>query len=310
MPVNAGPEYAVAEVEYKKAKTSQEKIKALERMYTLAPKHKSSEGLLREIKTKISKFKAKVEKERAKKGGGFSLSIKKEGAAQVALVGLTNSGKSTILKKLTGAKVEIADYPFTTKMPEVGVMDYHGVKIQLVEVPAFFEGFIESERGPAFMSIARSADLIVIVLDGVGNCEGDLKIINNEFSKTFMALKKIRQEKIENEIKKCLVVVNKVMNNFKCSYPVCWIDDLKHGIWNMLGLIYVQTKQQGKKADWPPVALKKKSTVRDLANLVHKDFVKNFKYARIWGKSVKHDRSTAGLDHTLEEGDVIEIHTK
>ncbi len=310
MPVNAGYEYAEAQKKVNEAKTPQEKIKSLEHLLSVSPSHKGAEKLRQEIKTKISKLKAKVEKERAKKGGGFSLSIKKEGAAQIALVGLTNSGKSTILKKLTGAKVEIADYPFTTKTPEIGVMDHHGVKIQLVEVPAFFEGFIESERGPAFMSIARSADLIVIVLDGRENCEGDLKIINNEFSKAFMVLKKIRQEKTENEIKKCLVVVNKVMNNFRCSYPVCWIDDLKHGIWNMLGLIYVQTKQQGKKADWPPVALKKGSSIRDLANLVHKDFVKNFKYARIWGKSVKHDRSTAGLDHTLEEGDVVEIHTK
>ncbi len=310
MPVNAGPEYAAAEVEYKRAKTNSDKIKALERMHTLAPKHKSSEGLLREIKTKISKIKEKVEKERAKKAGGFSLSIKKEGAAQVALVGLTNSGKSFILNKLTGAKAEIADYPFTTKIPEVGVMDHNGIKIQLVEVPAIFEGFIDSERGPAFMSIARSADLIVIVLDGRSDCENDLKIINNEFKKAFVTLKKVRQEKTEHEIKNCLVVVNKVMNNFRCTYPVCWVDDLKHGIWNMLGLIYARTKQHGRKPDWPPVALKKGSTVKDLASLVHKDFVKNFKYARIWGKSVKHEGSTSGLKHVLEEGDIVEIHTK
>lgn len=310
MPVNAGPEYAVAEVEYKRAKTNSDKIKALERMYSLAPKHKSSEGLLREIKTKIAKLREKVEKDRAKKGSGFSLSIKKEGAAQVALVGLTNSGKSFILNKLTGAKVEIADYSFTTKLPEVGVMDYNGIKIQLVEVPAIFQGFMDSERGPAFMAVARSADLIVIVLDGGVNCENELKIIESEFSKAFVTLKKVKQEKAEYEIKKCLVVVNKVMSNFRCSYPVCWVDDLKQAIWNMLDLIYVQTKMPGKKPDWPPVALKKWSTVANLAEVVHKDFIKNFKYARVWGKSVKHHGSTVGLEHTLSESDVVEIHTK
>jgi|SRR3989344_5297311 len=310
MPVNAGPEYAAAEAEYSKAKTPQDKIKALERMYSLAPKHKSSEGLLREIKTKISKLREKVEKERAKKGSGFSLSIKKECAAQVALVGLTNSGKSRILHDLTGAKVEIADYPFTTKMPEVGVMDYNGIKIQMVEVPAISEGFMDSDKGPSFLAVARSADLIVIVIDGTGNCEEDLKIIDKEFSKALVTLKKVRQEKTYGELKKCLVVVNKVMKNFRCKYPVCWVDDLKQAIWNMLGLVYVQTKMPGKKPDWPPVALKEGSTVGNLAEIVHKDFIKNFKYARIWGKSVKHNGSNVGLEHKLKEGDIVEIHTK
>src|SRR3989338_29670 len=328
MPTNAGVEYSLALVEYNKAKTNEEKIRALEKVYAAAPKHKSAEKLLQEIKTKISKLKAKVEKDRSKKSGGFSLSIKKEGAAQVALVGLPNSGKSTILNKLTGAKVEIAAYPFTTKMPEVGVMDYNGVKIQIIEIPALFEGFIESDRGPSFLSIARSADLVIVVLDGTENCEKQLEIIEGEIDKAFFRLKTVKnykaknktgfaqdlinkyEKELEENTKKCLVVVNKLINNFKCPYPVCWVDDLKNAIWSLLDLVYVQTKMPGKKADWPPVALRKGSTVGELAGVVHKDFVKNFKYARIWGKSVKHNRSTVGLDHVLGEGDVVDIHTK
>ena len=147
MPTNAGVGYSLALEEYNKAKTPSEKLKALEKVYSEAPKHKSSEKLLSEIKQKISKLKLKIEKERVKKSSGFSISIKKDGAAQIALVGVPNSGKSFILNKLTGAKVEIADYPFTTKMPEFGIMDYNGVKIQLVEVPAIFPNFYESEKG-------------------------------------------------------------------------------------------------------------------------------------------------------------------
>ncbi len=309
MPINAGYEYGEAQKAVINAKTPQEKIKALEHLLSVSPSHKGAEKLRVEIKTKISKLKEKVEKDRAKKASGFSLSIKKEGAAQVALVGLTNSGKSTILNKLTGAKVEIADYIYTTKMPVVGVMDYNGIKIQMVEVPAIFEGFMDSERGPALLAIARSADLIVIVIDGTKDCEKALEIITNEFEKAFVKLRKIKEKKTEN-VNDCLVVVNKVMKNFRCSYPVCWVDDLKQGIWNMLGLIYVQTKLPGKKPDWPPVAFKSGSTVNDLASIVHKDFIKNFKYARIWGKSVKHDGGTVGFEHVLGEGDIVEIHTK
>ena len=310
MPINAGYEYGEAQKKVNEAKTPEEKIRALEYLLSVSPAHKGSERLRQEIKTKISKLKEKVEKERSKKGGGFSLSIKKEGAAQVALVGVPNSGKSFILNKLTGAKVEIADYPFTTKMPEVGVMDYNGVKVQIVEVPAIFPGFMDSDKGPSFLAIARSADLVAVVIDGNSSCEDDLKIISEEFEKGFVSLKKIKNNKSEGEIKKCVVVVNKVMKNFKCPYPVCWIDDLKQGIWNMLDLIYVRTKMPGKKPDWPPVALKKGSKVEDLASIVHKDFIKNFKYARIWGKSVKHDGTNVGLDHTLAEGDIVEVHTK
>ena len=310
MPINAGYEYGQAEKKVLEAKTNQEKIKALENLLSVSPSHKGAEKLRVGIKTKISKLKEKVEKERSKKSGGFSISIKKEGSAQVALIGLTNSGKSTILNRLTGAKVEIADYSFTTKMPDIGVMDYNGVKIQLVEVPAIFEGFTDSDKGPSFMAIARSADLIVIVVDGTEDCEKDLKIVSTEFDNSFVTLKKVKQVATNYEVKQCLVVVNKVMKNFKCHYPVCWVDDLRQGIWNMLDLIYVQTKLPGKKPDWPPVALKGGSTVGDLAELVHKDFVKNFKNARIWGKSVKHSGNTVGLDHKLQEGDIIEFHLK
>ena len=310
MPINAGYEYGLAQEKLDQAKTPDEKIRALEALLSASPNHKGSERLRQEIKTKISKLREKQEKERSKKSGGFSLSIKKEGAAQIVLIGLANSGKSTILNKLTGAKVEIADYAFTTKEPEIGVMDYHGVKIQAIEIPAIFEGLMESDKGPSLVAMARSADLIVIVLDGTKNCEADLKIIENEFDKAYVALKKIRQQNTNYEVKKCLVIVNKLMKSFKCPYPVSWVDDLKQGIWNMLGLIYVQTKLQGKKPDWPPVPLEVGSTIKTLAELVHKDFVRNFKYARIWGKSAKHDGTNVGLEHILREGDIVEIHTK
>jgi len=309
MPINAGYEYGEAQKKLAEAKTNQEKIKALEGLLSVSPDHKGAEKLRQELKTKISKLKEKIEKENSKKAGGFSVSVKKEGAAQVALIGLPNSGKSTILHTLTGAKAEIAEYPFTTKMPEIGVMDYNGIKIQVIEIPAMFNGFVDGEKGPSFLAVARSADLIVLVLDGNNNFDADLKIIEDEFSKSLVALKKIKQLATTYEIKKCLVVLNKVMKPYKCPYPVCWVDDIKRGIWTMLDLVYVQTKTQGRKPDWPPVALKVGSNLKDLAGLVHKDFVKNFKYARVWGKSVKHHGSTVGLEHVLKEGDIVEIHT-
>src|SRR3989344_5720910 len=113
MPINAGYEYAEAQKRLDDAKTNEEKIRALENLLSVSPSHKGAEKLRLEIKTKISKLKTKAEKERSKKGGSSGISIKKEGAAQVTIVGLTNSGKSTILKNLTNSKINIADYEFT-----------------------------------------------------------------------------------------------------------------------------------------------------------------------------------------------------
>ncbi len=310
MPINAGYEYGEAQKRVTEAKTPEEKIRALENLLSVSPSHKGAERLRSELKTKISKLKEKQEKDRASKKGGHSLSIKKEGASQIILVGLTNSGKSTIISRFTNAKPEIADYEYTTKNPEIGVMDYKGVKLQLIEIPALFDGVYESSNGPSYFNIIRSADLVTVIVDGKKDCEKDIELIEKEFNKAGMTLKKIKQEKNFYHVVKCIVIINKILKNFKCKYPVSWVDDFNEAVWNNLNLIYAYTKQPGKPKEFPPVALKIGSTIKDLAEIVHKDFIKRFKYARIWGKSVKHPGTNAGLAHILTENDIVEFHVK
>lgn len=278
MPVNAGPEYGAAEQAYHKANTNEEKLKALQKMLSVAPKHKSSESLIAHLKQKIAKLKAAIDKEKtSKKSSGSSIAVKREGAAQLVIVGTTNSGKSTLLRKLTNANIEIADYPFTTKKPEVGVLDYKGVKIQMVEIPAFVKNFGESELGPSLLAIIRHSDLIILAF----NTPKEKEMLDRELS----------------EIKKPVLIYNSQ-------------DNIEDEIWSRLNLIKVYTKQPGKKPDYPPVALKKWSTVRDLANVIHKDFHKNFKFARVSGKSVKFNNQHVGLNHVLADEDVVEFHAK
>ena len=93
MPINAGHEYAKAEGELNKATTIQEKLNALRKMYSVSPKHKGAQVLLMEIKNKIAKYKSLVDKEKKqKKGSGKSVNIKKDGAATICIIGMTNSG--------------------------------------------------------------------------------------------------------------------------------------------------------------------------------------------------------------------------
>src|SRR3989338_9289658 len=134
MPVNAPYEYYKAEEKFKSAKSKAEKIAALEEMLRLMPRHHGSENVLAQLKARLSKLR----KESDKKGGGRRAGVKKEGDAQVCIIGLANTGKSTLLAKLTEAKPKIAQAPYTTTRPEVGMMDYKGIKVQLVEIPSTF----------------------------------------------------------------------------------------------------------------------------------------------------------------------------
>ena len=277
MPINAGYEYGVAEQEFLKAGTKEEKLKALQKMLSTAPKHKSSQNLIAHLKQKIAKLKITIEKSNVSKKSGANISIKREGAAQIMIVGTTNSGKSTLLKKLTNANVEIAEYPFTTKKPEIGTMDYHGVKLQIVEIPAITSDFEDTPMGPTYLSLIRQSDLIILMF----NKPDDKKLLDKELRD---------------------IDVSKIIYNNQ--------ENLADLIWERLNLIKVYTKQPGKKKDYPPVALEKGATVESLALKVHKDFIKKFKFARIYGKSAKFEAQQVGLNHKLQDDDVVEIHVK
>lgn len=167
MAVNAGPAYFNAQQKYEDANNLMDKLAALEEMKTAAPKHKGTESMLRELTRKIAEIKAQIEKqkEQAKKsaGGKASINVKKEGVAQVCLVGTPNTGKSTLLKALTKSDVEVAPYPFTTKEPVVGMMSYKRSLVQLVEIPALVEGSAEGKaNGIQLLSIVRNADAVII----------------------------------------------------------------------------------------------------------------------------------------------------
>ncbi len=162
MPANVTYEFAEAQKKYEEAKTDEEKLIALQAMLSTAPTHKGAENLRKDISKKISDFKSKIEKKaKRQKKSGNTLNIKKEGAGQVVILGLPNSGKSTFLSSFTNSKPLIAPYPYSTTKPEIGALNYGGAMIQLVEVPAFLES---KEMSGQMFSIIRCADAIVFVV--------------------------------------------------------------------------------------------------------------------------------------------------
>jgi len=267
MPVNATADYYKAESHYLAAKTREEKIAALEEMIRAAPKHKGAEAMLSQLKQRLAKLKSQGESKSARK----TVNIPKEADAQVCILGFTQSGKSALLRKLTNAKPKISEQPYTTTKPEIGVADYCGVKLQLIEIPSSFRR--------EFMSIAQNCDAVVIMA-------------------------RSENEKAEMET---------VLGQFRIKKPYCFInladneEKIKKKIWSILGLVKVYTKEPGKKPEKKPMVLKAGASVGDAVADIHKDFLKFFRFARIWG-STKFPGEKVGLEHRLNDDDVMEIH--
>ncbi|MCK4310728.1 MAG: 50S ribosome-binding GTPase, partial [Methanomicrobia archaeon] len=200
MPANVTMEYLLAEDEYRKAKTITEKIKALEKMYSTIPKHKGTEKMRLSIKQRLSKYKEKLEKSKVKRGRGPTFSVKKEGAAQVALVGLPNSGKSSILNVLTRANSVVASYPLTTRIPTPGMLEYNDIQLEIVDMPSIIKD-ISMGKGFGFQLIdaIRNADALIIVVDLSKDPVRDMEIILNELYRSGF---RINKRKPEIEIKK------------------------------------------------------------------------------------------------------------
>jgi hypothetical protein len=289
MPINAGPEYYAAEKRYLEAKTREEKIRTLEEMIRFLPKHKGTSNVLAQLKKRLAKLKSQ------KSGKATSkprFSIRKMGSGQVCILGLTNSGKSTLLKALTDIDIEIADYPYTTTNPKVAMMPYGDIQIQLIEIPSTFD--------PESLGLLYTCDEILVLIDA-----------SEDFEKQKGILQATINERKLN--KKILYVINKSdlkeieSKHIKISAKnETGLKGLKDEIWNNLDLIRIYTKSPGKPKIIPPITLPKDSTVKDVAKNVHHDFIKNFKFARIFNDT-KFSGSSVGLDYKLKDLDVVEI---
>lgn len=275
MTTNPGFEYVAAEGKFHKAKTLSEKIAALKEMISTAPGHKSAENLQAGLRQRLAKLKQEEIRHKKTKAKAKSLAVKKEGF-QLVIVGFPNTGKSTLLTKLTNATPKIADYPFTTKEPEVGMMDFEGARVQMVEIPALLDG--AAEKQAELMSIAANADGIILLADD----EGQKRKIVGELTKF----------KIDKQILFCS----------KEQFPS------KKEIFDYFRLIRIYTKEPNrKKSEENPIVMREGSTVMDAAAKIHKDFVRKFKFARVWGSS-KFGGQRVEKSHVLKDGDVVEFH--
>lgn len=201
MPTNLPAEAKAKLAEYQAAKTIEEKIRILTEALSLIPDHKGTEKLRRQLRKRLSELRREEEERKRRRTGGMSaFSVKKEGWAQISLIGAANSGKSTILNLLTGASSPVAEYPLTTRRPYLGMMIYENAEIQIVDLPSILTYDLEeTSYASKSIGIARNSDLIAIIIDLANRPSAQLELII-ELLKTYG---------ISIEKKRCEVIVEK-----------------------------------------------------------------------------------------------------
>lgn len=327
MPANLTPQYFKAEERYKAAKDDRERLAALREMLSIVPKHKGTEKLQADLKRRIAQIRASSGKRKGGPRRAPAHGVERSGAAQVALVGPANAGKSRFVADLTSAKPEVAPYPFTTWTPTPGIVDVDKVPIQVVDLPPVSPEHTE----PWMVDILRNADMLLIVMD-VGSDE-----VLDDWEDVLAALDSVKislaptpppeQREPGTRHIKSLVAGNKAelpgartrtallreVAGGRNVYPFsletgAGLADLLAEMVRRLDLIRVYTKQPHGEPDYEePFVLRRGGTVEDVARLIHKELAEHFKLARAWGARF-HPGQPVGRDTSLEDGDLLEFH--
>ena len=341
MPANLSPEYKTAEAAYRKAREPRERLELLREMLRTIPKHKGTERLQADIKARIKELGDEIDVGRRGGGhGGPALVIRPEGAAQIALIGPPNSGKSLLHARLTASGAHDAPYPFTTQFPQPGMMPYEDIHFQLVDLPA-----VAAEHPvPWLQATLQSADVALLVIDlAEPSCVEQLADVHATLRGKRVALTERWDERSTAPQAASttedadpfalrlptLLLANKAdlianvdaeLEAFRdlsgTRYPMLAVSATTgHGLGELGELLFrhlcvvrVYTKQPGHPPEKTrPFTLRRGDTVRDVARQVHKDLERSVRYARVWGHS-GFDGQQVGPEHVLADRDVLELH--
>jgi len=244
------------------------------------------------------------------------------------LVGPPNAGKSALVATLTKCPTEVGEYPFTTRKPIAGMMPFVNIQIQLVDLPAVSDTYMESW----VPSLVRPGDLCLLVADlASGTVLEDLEqvlAILERGKLTLVPPADTVAPAVGWARKRSILVANKLdapdagdaleilRSVYDGRYPVCAVsaqtgqglEALRRAIYDGLRIVRVYCKPPGEDPSMKsPVVLPRGSTVVEMAESIHKDFAHQLKYARIWG-SGKFDGQRVQRDYVVQEGDILELH--
>ncbi len=342
MPANLSPEYKRAEAAFKAARDAKARLECLREMLRTIPKHKGTEHLQADIKTRIKQLSDELAG--PKKGAGRtgpSYTVRPEGAAQVALIGAPNVGKSLLHVRLTGSHAEVGPYPFTTQLPLPGMLAHEDIHFQLLDLPP-----ISPEHPlPWIGNALQLTDACMLVVDlsepdcvgqvqavrrqlrdkrvvllehwteesPAGAEEHDAEALDDPFAIRLPTLLLVNKADLVAALDEELEVFHELLG---VRYPaLCVSAETGEGLsrigpwlFEALHVVRVYTKVPGRPPDRDrPFTVRHGGTVQDVAILVHRDFGDTLKYARLWGGG-QFKGQQVGRDHVVRDGDVLELH--
>jgi len=325
MPANLPPNYYAAEKRYREESDPKVKVKILKEMLAIMPKHKGTEHLQGELKKKISKLSSLAQKKSATKQTASLDNIPREGVGQGVLVGLPNSGKSSIINYFTNAKSKVAHYPYSTFKPVQGMMQFEDINIQLIDLPPLSQEYEEQY----IYNIIRLSDMVILLIDlAVDDIEAEYGLATELLKKHNIFLKREGERRPQGTeaYKTTLIIGTKydIRHFSKDDLKTLTEDEipgiclsLKDGfgtsqfpetVFQDLHIIRVYTKAPGQRKDFDkPYILLKGANVFDAAKTIHKELAENMKYARIWSSN-KYEGQRVDREYILNDGDIIEIH--
>jgi len=337
MPANLSPEYKAAADALRRARDPEQRLECLREMLRVIPKHKGTDHLQGDLKRRIKELEEELAGPR--KGGarsGPALVVRPEGAAQVALLGPPNAGKSALHARLTGSGARIAPYPFTTQYPEPGMMPVQDVHLQLVDLPPLSTQHMVTWIGSTLQSsdaamlvvdisdpaaVQQVEDAMAVLADrrvtlsgswpGVAG-DGDGPDDDDPFGIVLPVLLVANKSDLDPDSRADVAALEELL---EIDYPAmavsaetgAGLDRLGPWLFDRLGIVRVYTKAPGKPADGGrPFTLHRGQTVADVARLVHRELAESIRFARLWNAS--HEGQHVGRDHVVADGDVIELH--
>jgi hypothetical protein len=345
MPANLSPEYKDAQEAYRRARDPRERLDCLREMLRTIPKHKGTEHLQADLKTRIKELTEELSEHRKGGGrGGASVAVRPEGAAQVALLGPPNSGKSSLHARLTGSHAVIGPYPFATKVPLPGMLAHEDVHFQLVDLPPISADYIEPWMGNAL----ESADGALLVVDlSDPECVEQVAAIRRRLEEKRISLVEGSERRPAGAARPDEEESEPLEDPFRVRLPTALVAskcdrladpegeveafreleglggtalavsaETGHGLarigpllFGMMRVVRVYTKVPGHHAprDSRPFTLRGDVTVRDVAQLVHRGKAAQLRFARILG-SAEFDGQQVSAEHPVRDRDVVELH--
>jgi hypothetical protein len=338
MPANLSPEYKKAEQAFRQAREPRERLELLREMLRTIPKHKGTEHIQADIKSRIKQLTEELSGPRKGAARGAAFTLRREGAALVSLVGPPNAGKSTLHAALTGSKTEAGPFPYTTQMPVPGMLAYEDIAFQLVDLPPVSADHVD----PTTLGVLQQSDAAWLVVDLADpECTDHVAAIRTALARRKVVLaerwpgREPPEEAGEADdpfgtVLPTLLVANKtdldpdpeevdvLEELLGIRYPALAVsaktgrglEQLAPFLFGALGIVRVYTKVPGKPPDRErPFTVRAGGRVVDVARLVHQDVAASLKYARLWG-SGEFDGQQVGPEHRVADGDVLELHAR